>query len=105
MARGWVAFGIGLALVGPVAAADLGPGPVGPPLLDFYGRAVRPDAAGRVGCVAPRRDPGAPATITNAPWDPTYVGSSYGLGRPSRDGFVPGPGFDDPYDRGLRRCG
>lgn len=102
MARVSVAVAIGLALVGSAAAADLATPPA--PLYDFEGRVVRPLGV-PAGCVAPRPNPGVPATITNAPWDPTYVGSAYGLGRPSRDGLVPGPGYDDPYDRRLRRCG
>jgi hypothetical protein len=33
---------------------------------------------------------------TNAPCDPTYVGSSMGLSRPSYYGALPGPGYDAP---------
>lgn len=84
---------------------DLGPAPrdPGPPLLDFEGRPRRFPYGG--GCATGMRADGAPATITNAPWDPTYVGSAYGLNKPSRDGFVPPLGSDDPSDRPLRRCG
>lgn len=41
---------------------------------------------------------------TNAPDDPTYVGSTLGLGRPSYYGNTPGPGIDDPFGRRLRSC-
>jgi hypothetical protein len=33
---------------------------------------------------------------TNAPCDPTYVGSSMGLSRPSYYGALPGPGYNAP---------
>ena len=33
---------------------------------------------------------------TNAPCDPTYVGSTMGLSRPSYYGALPGPGYDAP---------
>ena len=52
-----------------------------------------------VGC-APRAAP----VPTNAPSDPSYVGSEYGLGKPSYYGFRPGLGYDDPFDRPLRYC-
>ena len=41
---------------------------------------------------------------TNAPDDPTYVGSAYGLGKPSYYGFGPPLGVDDPYGRLPRVC-
>ena len=41
---------------------------------------------------------------TNAPDDPSYVGSSYGLGKPSYYGFTPPLGIDDPFGRPLRYC-
>ncbi|AWN34986.1 hypothetical protein [Methylobacterium radiodurans] len=49
-----------------------------------------------VGCV-PRRVP----VPTNAPGDPSYVGSAYGLGKPSYYGFTPPLGWDDPFDRAV----
>lgn len=51
------------------------------------------------GC-APWRAP----VPTNAPDDPSYVGSEYGLGKPSYYGFRPGLGRDDPFGRPLRYC-
>lgn len=45
----------------------------------------------------PRRAP----VPTNAPGDPSYVGSAYGLGKPSYYGFTPPLGVDDPYGRPL----
>ncbi len=41
---------------------------------------------------------------TDAPDDPSYVGSAYGLGKPSYYGFRPGLGYDDPFGRPLRYC-
>ncbi|SDA30912.1 hypothetical protein SAMN02799622_04859 [Methylobacterium sp. UNC378MF] len=49
-----------------------------------------------VGCT-PRRVP----VPTNAPDDPSYVGSEYGLGHPSYYGFTPPLGVDDPFGRSL----
>ncbi|GAN52465.1 hypothetical protein ABID82_000722 [Methylobacterium sp. PvP062] len=49
-----------------------------------------------MGCT-PRRAP----VPTNAPDDPSYVGSEYGLGHPSYYGFTPPPGVDDPFGRSL----
>jgi hypothetical protein len=49
-----------------------------------------------VGCL-PRRVP----VPTNAPDDPSYVGSAYGLSRPSYYGLTPPLGIDDPYGRPL----
>lgn len=46
------------------------------------------------GC-RPRRVP----IPTDAPDDPSYVGSTYGLGKPSYYGFVPALGVDDPFGR------
>lgn len=51
------------------------------------------------GC-APRIAP----VPTDAPDDPSYVGSAYGLGKPSYYGFRPGLGHDDPFGRPLRYC-
>lgn len=53
----------------------------------------------RPGC-APRQVP----VPTDAPDDPSYVGSEYGLGKPSYYGFRPGLGHDDPFGRPLRYC-
>lgn len=49
-----------------------------------------------VGCT-PRRAP----VPTNAPDDPSYVGSEYGLSHPSYYGFTPPLGVDDPFGRSL----
>ncbi|MFE1597545.1 hypothetical protein [Methylobacterium sp. ID0610] len=48
--------------------------------------------------------PGAGIVPTNGPADPSYVGSSLGLGKPSYYGLTPPPGVDDPYGRRLRVC-
>ncbi|MBX9933856.1 MAG: hypothetical protein K2Y56_20430 [Methylobacterium sp.] len=45
----------------------------------------------------PRRVP----IPTDAPDDPSYVGSTYGLGKPSYYGFVPALGTDDPFGRSI----
>ena len=96
----------------PVRAADLpvfepGP-PAAPPAPRFFPRGdgdalvdgpPRPLPRRLVGC-APRVAP----VPTNAPSDPSYVGSEYGLGKPSYYGFRPGLGYDDPFDRPLRYC-
>ncbi|TXM88706.1 hypothetical protein FV222_27495, partial [Methylobacterium sp. WL103] len=50
----------------------------------------------RAGCL-PRRVP----VPTNAPDDPSYVGSTYGLSKPSYYGFTPPLGVDDPFGRPL----
>ncbi|GJE07480.1 MULTISPECIES: hypothetical protein [Methylobacterium] len=109
-----------LALLGmlPCAtfAADLdGPFPAGPPGAP-YGDPVdlgpptpryfpRGDGADEVlsypvprrrvvGCI-PRRA----LVPTNAPDDPSFVGSEYGLSRPSYYGMTPPRGVDDPFGR------
>lgn len=41
---------------------------------------------------------------TDAEDDPSYVGSAYGLGKPSYYGFRPALGVDDPFGRPLRYC-
>ncbi len=51
---------------------------------------------GRIACI-PRRVP----IPTDAPDDPSYVGSAYGLGKPSYYGFKPALGVDDPFGRPL----
>lgn len=96
----------------PAFAADLPlfePGyPTAPPAPRFFPRGdgdalvdgpPRPLPRRLVGC-APRAAP----VPTNAPSDPSYVGSEYGLGKPSYYGFRPGLGYDDPFDRPLRYC-
>jgi hypothetical protein len=95
-------------LAGPALAADLadpyeaaGPAPL--PRFFPRGDGMEPAAAPplprrRVGVACtPRRVP----TPTNAPDDPSYVGSPYGLGKPSYYGFTPPLGIDDPYGRSL----
>lgn len=61
--------------------------------------APRPARRRLAGC-APWRVP----VPTDAPDDPSYVGSEYGLGKPSYYGFRPGLGRDDPFGRPLRYC-
>lgn len=102
---GIVAFG----LAGPAAAADLpepgywpGPRPApGPtPVPRYFPRGdsdASPATRGQAACLD--------FVPTNAPGDPTYVGSPFGLGKPSYYGFPPPRGVDDPYGRRLgRRC-
>lgn len=108
-----MALGFALLLAGPGAAADLDvrgpvPGPYGPDVsarLRFFPRSDgvdRPPVYALrtrpvpVGCT-PRRAP----VPTNAPDDPSYVGSEYGLSHPSYYGFTPPPGVDDPFGRSL----
>jgi hypothetical protein len=105
-----------LLLAGPAVAADLfGPSPYAaplaplppeaPPALRYFPRGdgsesqmVAPPLPRRVVArCTPRRAP----VPTNAPDDPSYVGSPYGLGHPSYYGFTPPPGIDDPYGRSL----
>lgn len=52
----------------------------------------------------PACPPGYGRVPTNGLDDPSYVGSAYGLGKPSRYGFTPPLGTDDPYGRRLRAC-
>lgn len=98
-------------LAGQAAAADLDaaygyePAPGGGPRFfprsdgverpAVYGRLAR--AVPAAGCLS-RRAP----VPTNAPDDPSYVGSNYGLSHPSYYGFTPPPGVDDPYGRAPR---
>jgi len=94
----------------PVFAADLpvfepGP-PVGAPSAPRFFPRGDGDAEGdRPPRALPRRLVGcAPRIVpvpTNAPYDPSYVGSEYGLGKPSYYGFTPPLGVDDPYGRPL----
>ncbi|SFG42102.1 hypothetical protein [Methylobacterium gossipiicola] len=69
------------------------------PRVDEDARAVRKFAVPPrrlAGCI-PRRAP-----IPTDAWnDPSYVGSAYGLGKPSYYGFTPPLGVDDPYGRPL----
>lgn len=94
----------------PAAAADLlEPGVLpGPQAPRFFPRGddgvdsdrpPLPRLRRLVGC-APRSAP----VPTDAPDDPSYVGSAYGLGKPSYYGFRPGLGHDDPFGRPLRYC-
>ncbi|MEE7439648.1 hypothetical protein ACQKQD_28165 [Methylobacterium sp. NPDC080182] len=107
--RAVTALGLVLLLAAPGRAADLdlrygaeagaGGSPRFFPRNDGLDR--RPVYAVRsrrvpVGCT-PRRVP----VPTNAPDDPSYVGSEYGLGHPSYYGFTPPLGVDDPFGRSL----
>lgn len=86
---------LALAAAAPALAADLdGVPPHGP-------RRLPPPLVGLRPCPPPTYVTRAP---TNAPDDPTYVGSSFGLGKPSYYGTVPPPGVDDPYGRLPRVC-
>ena len=110
-ARRLLRTALSAALIGcaPAGAADLidrgiglSPGlPAGPPRYfprsdGSEGRVRRapPPPPVAFGCV-PRRAP----TPTNAPDDPSYVGSAYGLSRPSYYGLTPPPGVGDPFGR------
>ena len=44
-----------------------------------------------------------PPVLVNSPRDPTYVGSIYGLGRPSQTGLPPPLGID-PLGRRVLGC-
>jgi hypothetical protein len=107
--RTMAALGITLLLGNSGRAADLdiggayAPAPLGSPR--FFPRSDgidrRPVYAVRtravpVGCT-PRRAP----VPTNAPDDPSYAGSEYGLSHPSYYGFTPPLGVDDPFGRSL----
>ena len=118
MRRRWV-VGLGGAALGvlagalPVFAADV-PGPFVPggprrpvmtPMPRYFPRAEGEDAAG--GRVVPLRRQALRCRVrrvsipTDASDDPSYVGSAYGLGKPSYYGFTPPLGVDDPYGRPL----
>lgn len=92
----------------PASAADLyEPYPAPPPSARFFPRSDGdgvvtgvPTGPQRVVGCAPRRAP----VPTDAPDDPSYVGSPYGLGKPSYYGFRPPLGRDDPFGRPLRYC-
>ncbi|HEV7438593.1 MAG TPA: hypothetical protein VGN94_03060, partial [Methylobacterium sp.] len=95
--RGALALGLILAGTVPRAAdlIELGPGPADPASPRYFPRSDGDEAAPRffrpvprpVGCL-PRRVP----VPTNAPDDPSYVGSAYGLSKPSYYGLTPPPG-------------
>ena len=63
---------------------------------DSAPRRILPPPSRFVSCT-PRRV----AVPTNAPDDPSYVGSGYGLSKPSYYGFTPPLGVDDPFGRSL----
>lgn len=103
------ALGLALLPAGPGAAADLEvrgayeSGVSGSPRFFPRNDGIerRPVYAVRsrpvpVGCT-PRRA----KVPTNAPDDPSYVGSEYGLSHPSYYGFTPPLGVDDPFGRSL----
>ena len=109
--RGTTALGFALLLAGPGAAADLDVRGAGYGAAEVTARLrffPRSDGIDRppvyalrtrpvpVGCT-PRRAP----VPTNAPDDPSYVGSEYGLAHPSYYGFTPPLGVDDPFGRSL----
>ena len=113
MRRGMTAVLVLLAGAAPVRAADIAdpfppgglPGPEVGPMPRYFPRAEGDDGVrGRplplrrqaLRC-RPRRAP----VPTNAPDDPSYVGSAYGLGKPSYYGFTPPLGVDDPFGRPL----
>lgn len=118
MRRGMrVRFGLlaGVLVTGllPAGAADLvepiAPGgggePVYAPMPRYFPRAEGEDSAGPR--LAPARRPVLRCRLrrvpipTDAPGDPSYVGSAYGLGKPSYYGFTPPLGVDDPFGRSL----
>lgn len=71
----------------------------GPPLPRFFPRG---DGSDETSPVLARRRPCSPREAgvpTNAPDDPSYVGSALGLSKPSYYGLPPGPGRDDPFGR------
>ena len=84
---------------GPEAAYGAEPLPRYFPRAEGDGPVVRRVPVPRrhlAGCI-PRRVP----VPTDQPGDPSYVGSAYGLGKPSYYGFTPPLGVDDPYGRPL----
>lgn len=100
-------YGYGYGGSGGAAACYDVPSPSGQPRYFPRGEGEQDAAAApramvrrcRPGCV-PRQVP----IPTDAPDDPSYVGSEYGLGKPSYYGFRPGLGHDDPFGRPLRYC-
>lgn len=105
-----LALGAWLVLCAGVLAADFPEGidgPLPPSAPRFFPRGDGDDSPGAV--PLPRRlHAGCPArrgyVPTNDPDDPSYVGSAYGLGKPSYYGFRPALGHDDPFGRPLRDC-
>jgi hypothetical protein len=105
-------FALWLGLVASVPAADFPDFIDRPPVA--VGPRYFPRGEGEVDASIfvprlPRRRPAACApwrapVPTNAPEDPSYVGSEYGLGKPGYYGFRPGLGRDDPFGRPLRYC-
>ena len=98
--RSGAVLGLALLLGGPGAAADLDRLGVAEPSLTARLRFFpRSDGIDRppVYAVQNRRVP----VPTNAPDDPSYVGSEYGLSHPSYYGFTPPLGVDDPFGRSL----
>ncbi|WP_432443150.1 hypothetical protein [Methylobacterium aquaticum] len=101
LVAGVVAFG----LAGPAGAADMPepgywpapramPGPVPPPRYFPRGDS---DASPTT-----RGDPGCQVFVpTNAPGDPTYVGSPFGIGKPSYYGFPPRAALTIRTDAGF----
>ena len=104
-----LALGLSLGFSASVLAADF-PDVIDcgylPPAPRFFPRGDGADAVG--GTPAPGRLSAACRlrgyVPTDAPDDPSYVGSNYGLGKPSYYGFRPALGHDDPFGRPLRRC-
>ncbi|WP_375466213.1 hypothetical protein [uncultured Methylobacterium sp.] len=93
-------------LTGSTMAADLiarGPDPA----FDaprYFPRGDGADASPRRPAPAPRQAgcrPRRAPVPTNAPDDPSYVGSTYGLAKPSYYGLTPPLGVDDPFGRPL----
>lgn len=106
--RLWALVLLGLVVTRADAADLLGldPVPQGPPAPRFFPRAEGDSIGERL--PPPRRLAGCAPRVapvpTDAPDDPSYVGSAYGLGKPSYYGIRPGLGFDDPFGRPLRYC-
>ena len=104
-----LALGASLGFSASVLAADF-PDFVDAPLVPSSPRYF-PRSEGDLGTgtpLPPRRVAGCGhrrgLVPTDAPDDPSYVGSAYGLGKPSYYGFTPPLGIDDPYGRPLRAC-
>lgn len=102
-----LAGAIVLGLAGPAAAADMPEPGYWPEPRRVPGLVPAPryfprgDSDASLGT---RGDPGCQGFVpTNAPGDPTYVGSPFGIGKPSYYGFPPPRGVDDPYGRRLSR--
>ncbi len=117
IAASFVATGLAASvLYGPAQAADgrerwstpygaeaNRPVPGAEPPPRYFPRADE-DSAPRRERARPRRVACIPRSVpipTDAPDDPSYVGSTYGLGKPSYYGFKPALGVDDPFGRSL----